>query len=141
MCGPTPRARSPIGQRRVPDRRAQVVLFRSDVRRVSGAGAGAGRACRAFFCRAGLRTDDATAFHLQRLKAKLGNRSNASSEVEFDGAWAQRIGEEGRGVATIIEMVHHTRLDCVIGSAALMRQALVQAMHHARHRQAFGQAV
>ncbi len=77
-------------------------------------------------------------FHIQRLKQKLGNRSNASSEVEFNGAWARRIGEEGRGVSTIIEMVQHTRLDCVMGSAALMRQALVQAIHHARHRKAFG---
>ncbi len=77
-------------------------------------------------------------FELQRLKPKLGNRSNASSEVEFRGAWARLIGEEGRGVATIIDMVHHTRLDCVMASAALMRQALVQAMHHARHRSAFG---
>ncbi len=77
-------------------------------------------------------------FHLQRLKDKLGNRSNASSEVEFDRAWARRIGEEGRGVATIIEMVQHTRLDCVIASVALMRQGVVQAIHHARHRQAFG---
>jgi putative acyl-CoA dehydrogenase len=77
-------------------------------------------------------------FELQRLKPKLGNRSNASSEVEFRGAWAKLIGEEGRGVATIIDMVHHTRLDCVMASAALMRQALVQAMHHARHRRAFG---
>ena len=78
------------------------------------------------------------AFHIQRLKSKLGNRSNASGEVEFEGAWAQRVGEEGRGVATIIEMVQHTRLDCIMGSAALMRQALVQAIHHARHRRAFG---
>ena len=78
------------------------------------------------------------AFHIQRLKSKLGNRSNASGEVEFEGAWAQRVGEEGRGVATIIEMVQHTRLDCVMGTAALMRQALVQAIHHARHRSAFG---
>lgn len=78
------------------------------------------------------------AFHLQRLKSKLGNRSNASSEVEFDGAWAVRIGEEGRGVATIIEMVHHTRLDCMMGAASLMRAALVHALHHARHRRAFG---
>ena len=77
-------------------------------------------------------------FHIQRLKSKLGNRSNASSEVEFDGAWARRVGEEGRGVSTIIDMVQHTRLDCVIGSASLMRQALVQAIHHARHRKAFG---
>ena len=78
------------------------------------------------------------AFHIQRLKPKLGNRSNASSEIEFRGAWATRIGEEGRGVPTIIEMVQHTRLDCAIGSAALMRQAVVQAMHHAQHRSAFG---
>jgi putative acyl-CoA dehydrogenase len=77
-------------------------------------------------------------FHIQRLKAKLGNRSNASGEVEFAGAWARRIGEEGRGVAVIIDMVQHTRLDCVMGSAALMRQALTQAAHHARHRKAFG---
>jgi len=77
-------------------------------------------------------------FHIQRLKSKLGNRSNASSEVEFHGSWARRIGEEGRGVATIIEMVHHTRLDCVMGAASLMRQAVVQALHHARHRSAFG---
>ena len=81
------------------------------------------------------------AFHLQRLKPKLGNRSNASSEVEFHGAWARLIGEEGRGVATIMEMVHHTRLDCVIGSAALMRRAVVEAVHHARHRRAFGRAL
>ncbi len=78
------------------------------------------------------------AFHIQRLKSKLGNRSNASGEVEFEGAWARRVGEEGRGVATIIEMVQHTRLDCVMGTAALMRQAVVQAIHHARHRSAFG---
>ncbi|MGH7856939.1 MAG: acyl-CoA dehydrogenase family protein, partial [Candidatus Binatia bacterium] len=72
-------------------------------------------------------------FHIQRLKDKLGNRSNASSEVEFDGAWAQRVGEEGRGVLTILEMVNHTRLDCVIGSTATMRQAVAQATHHAAH--------
>jgi putative acyl-CoA dehydrogenase len=77
-------------------------------------------------------------FHLQRLKSKLGNRSNASSEVEFHGSWARLVGEEGRGVATIIEMVQHTRLDCTIGSAALMRRALVEAVHHCRHRHAFG---
>jgi putative acyl-CoA dehydrogenase len=75
---------------------------------------------------------------LQRLKDKLGNRSNASSEVEFEGAWAQLVGEEGRGVPTIIEMVNHTRLDCVIGSAGGMRDAVEQATHHAAHRSAFG---
>jgi putative acyl-CoA dehydrogenase len=77
-------------------------------------------------------------FSIQRLKDKLGNRSNASSEIEYRDTWAQRIGEEGRGVPTIIEMVNHTRLDCVAGSAALMRQAVVQAVHHASHRRAFG---
>jgi putative acyl-CoA dehydrogenase len=75
---------------------------------------------------------------LQRLKDKLGNRSNASSEVEFDGAWALMIGEEGRGVRTIIEMVALTRLDCMTQSSALMRQAVAQATHHAAHREAFG---
>ncbi len=78
------------------------------------------------------------AFHIQRLKDKLGNRSNASAEIELDGAWAVMVGEEGRGVRTIIEMVNHTRLDCVIGSAALMRQAVAQATHHTAHRSAFG---
>jgi putative acyl-CoA dehydrogenase len=77
------------------------------------------------------------AVHIVRLKDKLGNRSNASSEVEFDGAWAQPVGEEGRGIPTIIEMGNYTRLDCAIGSSGLMRQALVQAVHHARHRTAF----
>ncbi|RAS25282.1 isovaleryl-CoA dehydrogenase [Paraburkholderia bryophila] len=75
---------------------------------------------------------------IQRLKDKLGNRSNASSEVEFLDAFGILIGDEGRGVPTIIEMANYTRLDCVIGSAALMRAALVQAIHHARHRSAFG---
>jgi putative acyl-CoA dehydrogenase len=77
-------------------------------------------------------------FLLQRLKDKLGNRSNASAEVEFDGTWARRVGEEGRGVRTIIEMVAATRLDCVLGSAGLMRQAVAQAVHHCTHREAFG---
>jgi putative acyl-CoA dehydrogenase len=74
---------------------------------------------------------------LQRLKDKLGNRSNASGEIEYDRTWARMVGEEGRGVPTIIEMVHHTRLDVAICSAALMRQALAQASHHAAHRSAF----
>jgi putative acyl-CoA dehydrogenase len=78
-------------------------------------------------------------FHLQRLKDKLGNRSNASSEVEFRAARARMVGEEGRGVPTIIEMVRHTRLDCAFGSAATMRRALAEALHHATHRRAFGQ--
>src|SRR5207248_1005898 len=85
-------------------------------------------------------TDDGirNRFNIQRLKDKLGNRSNASSEVEFDGAEARLLGEEGRGVQAILEMVNHTRLDCVIGSAAMMRQAVVQAMHHCAHRAALG---
>ncbi|WP_310741278.1 isovaleryl-CoA dehydrogenase [Microbispora sp. H10670] len=78
------------------------------------------------------------AMRLMRLKDKLGNRSNASAEVEYDGATAFLVGEEGRGVRTIIEMVNMTRLDCVTGSAAGMRQGLSQALHHARHRSAFG---
>jgi putative acyl-CoA dehydrogenase len=78
------------------------------------------------------------AFHIQRLKDKLGNHSNASSEVEFHGAWARMLGDPGRGVPTIIEMVGHTRLDCVIGSAAGMRVGVVNATHHAAHRSAFG---
>ena len=77
-------------------------------------------------------------FYLQRLKDKLGNRSNASSEVEFDDAIAYLIGEEGRGIPTILEMVNATRLDCINGSASLMRAAVVQAIHHADHRHAFG---
>ncbi len=86
------------------------------------------------------RLDDGrkNAFRLMRLKDKLGDWANASSEVEFTGARASRVGEEGRGVATIIEMVMLTRLDCMLGSAAEMRMALAQALHHARHRSAFG---
>jgi putative acyl-CoA dehydrogenase len=78
------------------------------------------------------------AFHIQRLKDKLGNHSNASSEIELHGAWARMVGEPGRGVPTIIEMVGHTRLDCVIGTAAGMRVAVVNATHHATYRSAFG---
>ncbi|MFF5858486.1 acyl-CoA dehydrogenase family protein [Streptomyces sp. NPDC012751] len=77
-------------------------------------------------------------FRVQRLKDKLGNRSNASSEPEFDGTVAWLVGPEGRGVKTIIEMVNCTRLDCVMSSATLMRKTLVEAGHHARHRSAFG---
>ena len=78
------------------------------------------------------------AFRLMRLKDKLGDWSNASSEVEFCGASAQRIGGEGRGIATILEMVMFTRLDCMLGSAAGMRMALAHAVHHCRHRSTFG---
>ncbi|GAA4027519.1 DNA alkylation response protein [Streptomyces plumbiresistens] len=77
-------------------------------------------------------------FRIQRLKDKLGNRSNASSEPEFDGTVAWLVGPEGQGVKTIIEMVNCTRLDCVMMSATLMRRTLVEAGHHVRHRRAFG---
>jgi putative acyl-CoA dehydrogenase len=80
---------------------------------------------------------EVNALRLQRLKDKLGNRSNASSEVEFEGALAFLVGEEGRGIPGIIEMATYTRLDCALGSAGLMRQALAQAVHHARHRTVF----
>jgi putative acyl-CoA dehydrogenase len=78
------------------------------------------------------------AVRIVRLKDKLGNRSNASSEVEFAGAAGWLLGEEGRGVPVIIEMVQHTRLDCVIGSAGIVRGAMARALHHADHRRAFG---
>uniref|UniRef100_UPI00333EACA6 acyl-CoA dehydrogenase family protein n=1 Tax=Castellaniella defragrans TaxID=75697 RepID=UPI00333EACA6 len=78
---------------------------------------------------------------IQRLKDKLGNRSNASAEVEFEDALGRRVGPAGRGIRTLVEMASYTRLDCVLGSAALLRQALVQAIHHARHRSAFGRAL
>ncbi|MPZ62939.1 MAG: DNA alkylation response protein [Propionibacteriales bacterium] len=81
---------------------------------------------------------DRNRIHLQRLKDKLGNHSNASAEIDYDGATGWMVGEEGRGVNTIIEMVNMTRLDCVLGSAAGMRLAVVQAVHHAAHRRAFG---
>jgi putative acyl-CoA dehydrogenase len=84
--------------------------------------------------------DDGTpnAFRLERLKDKLGNRSNASAEIELRGAWAMRIGDEGRGVATIIEAVAFTRLDCVLGATALQRRAVAEATHHAAYRSVFG---
>ena len=78
---------------------------------------------------------------IMRLKDKMGDRSNASSEIELDGALAYRLGDEGRGVSTIIEMVNRTRLDCALGAAAQMRHGLVEAVHHSRHRQAFGKTL
>ncbi|MGW4031193.1 acyl-CoA dehydrogenase family protein [Streptomyces sp. NPDC004838] len=102
----------------------------------SGEGQGGGLTC--FLVPRVLEDGSRNVFRLQRLKDKLGNRSNASAEVEFDGTWARRVGEEGRGVRTIIEMVAATRLDCVIGSAAQMRQAVAQAVHHCAYRSAFG---
>lgn len=78
------------------------------------------------------------AIAIQRLKDKLGNRSNASSEIELDGALGHLVGDEGRGIRTILTMVNHTRLDCVIGVVGQMRAAVSHATHHARHRSAFG---
>jgi putative acyl-CoA dehydrogenase len=85
--------------------------------------------------------DTRNQFYIQRLKNKLGNCSNASSEVEFRGALAWMLGEEGRGVPTIIEMVAMTRFDCMVGSSALMRQALTQAAHHCAHRKVGGRVL
>ena len=78
------------------------------------------------------------ALYFQRLKDKLGNKSNASGEVEFRAAYGRIIGEEGRGVANIMEMVRHTRLDCAVGSAGTLRRAVAESIHHAAHRKAFG---
>jgi putative acyl-CoA dehydrogenase len=97
---------------------------------------GAGLTC--FFVPRSLADGKRNPFFIQRLKDKCGNRSNASAEIEFHGTRAQRIGEEGRGIATIIEMAHLTRFDIVIASAGMMRAALTQALHHAAHRSAFG---
>ncbi len=77
-------------------------------------------------------------FFVQRLKNKIGNKANASSEIEYKDTWAQMVGPEGRGVPTIIEMVHHTRLDVALGASGVMRSAVEQAIHHADHRRAFG---
>jgi putative acyl-CoA dehydrogenase len=89
------------------------------------------------------RRDDGSlnGIEIQRLKDKLGNRSNASSEIELDGAVGRLVGDEGRGVPTIIQMVNHTRLDCVLGASSGMRQAVVQALHHTAHRNAFGKVL
>ena len=84
---------------------------------------------------------DRNRIRIQRLKDKLGDRSNASSEVEFQGAWARLVGEEGRGVRTIIEMVNHTRLDCALGSASGMRHGTAAAINHTSHRAAFGKTL
>jgi putative acyl-CoA dehydrogenase len=105
---------------------AHLVLAQSD----------AGLSC--FFMPRRLPDGTLNGIYIQRLKDKLGNRSNASSEVEFIDAWAHLLGEEGRGIPTILEMGTFTRLDCVLGSAGMMRQAVVQALHHSHHRRAFG---
>ena len=104
----------PADRRRVRAHRPQMVLLGADVRRLPRCSRRPTAGLVVLpACRAGCPTARATRFRIQRLKDKLGNRSNASSEIEFDGAWARLVGEEGRGVPTIIEMVNHTRLDCV----------------------------
>jgi putative acyl-CoA dehydrogenase len=97
---------------------------------------GAGVTC--FFAPRSLADGTRNGIHIQRLKDKCGNRSNASSEIEYHGAWASRIGTDGRGIATLIEMAHLTRFDIVVASAGMMRGALNQALHHCEHRSAFG---
>ncbi|MES2017530.1 MAG: isovaleryl-CoA dehydrogenase [Pseudomonadota bacterium] len=99
----------------------------------------AGLSC--FFVPRYLPGGERNAIRVQRLKEKLGNRSNASSEVEFCEAVGWLVGSAGRGIATILEMGSHTRLDCVLGSSAIMRAALTHALHHARGRSAFGRAL
>ena len=123
-------------RRRLPHDRPQMVHVGADVRRVPGAGAGAGRAD--LFLPAALPARRrVNALRFQRLKDKLGNRSNASSEVEFEDAYAWRVGEEGAASAPSSPMVQLTRLDCAISSAGMMRMALAQALHHRRHRSVF----
>ncbi|HST01975.1 MAG TPA: acyl-CoA dehydrogenase family protein, partial [Usitatibacter sp.] len=90
-----------------------------------------------FFAPRSLPDGSRNAIRLQRLKDKCGNRSNASAEIEYHGAEASLVGEPGRGIATLIEMAHHTRFDIVVGIAGMMRAALNQAIHHAKHRSAF----
>jgi putative acyl-CoA dehydrogenase len=96
----------------------------------------AGLTC--FFVPRSLEDGTRNPFHIQRLKDKCGNRSNASSEIEYRGTRARIVGQEGRGIATLIEMAHLTRFDIVVACAGMMRSALNQALHHAEHRRAFG---
>ncbi|HAT31520.1 MAG TPA: isovaleryl-CoA dehydrogenase [Janthinobacterium sp.] len=116
----------------VPQSDAHLILAQSG----DGEGGEVGLSC--FFLPRYLPDGSRNQIRVQRLKDKLGNRSNASSEVEFTGAYAWLIGQPGRGIPTILEMGSHTRLDCVLGSAAIMRAALTHALHHARARSAFG---
>src|SRR5260221_2662096 len=94
-----------------------------------------------FFVPRSLADGSRNAFYLQRLKDKCGNRSNASAEVQYRDTAAWLVGEPGRGIATLIEMAHHTRFDIVVGVAGMMRAGLNQAIHHARHRSAFGKCL
>ncbi|WP_020652060.1 isovaleryl-CoA dehydrogenase [Massilia niastensis] len=117
----------------VPQSDAHLILAQAD------GGGSAGLSC--FFVPRFLPDGSRNAIRVQRLKDKLGNRSNASSEVEFCGALGWMIGAPGRGIPTILEMGSHTRLDCVLGSAGIMRAALCHALHHARGRSAFGRVL
>ncbi|WP_260986386.1 acyl-CoA dehydrogenase family protein [Bordetella genomosp. 13] len=116
----------------VPQADAHLVLARVD----GGLSSAAGPSC--FVVPRWVPDGPRNAVRVRRLKDKVGNRSNASAEVEFEQAWGVMLGEPGRGLAVLLEMAAATRLDCVLGSAALLRQALAQALHHAAHRQAFG---
>ncbi|QJE02544.1 isovaleryl-CoA dehydrogenase [Massilia forsythiae] len=123
----------------VPQADAHLILAQTGGDDGGGGRPGGGLSC--FFVPRFLPDGSRNPVRVQRLKDKLGNRSNASSEVEFCDALGWMIGAEGRGVPTILEMGAHTRLDCVLGSAAIMRAALCHALHHARGRQAFGRAL
>lgn len=118
----------------VPQADAHLILAQAG----EGGNDGAGRGLSCFFVPRFLPDGSRNAIRVQRLKDKLGNRSNASSEVEFQGALGWMVGAPGRGIPTILEMVGYTRLDCVLGSAGIMRAALCHALHHARGRSAFG---
>ena len=117
-----------------------MVLFGPDERRLPHAGPGLRRPDLLPFVPRFTPDGELNPLHLQRLKDKLGNRSNASAEVEFDGAWARMVGEEGEGVPTIIEMVNrHQASTAWLGGAAGMRQGSTVVAHHAAHRSAFGE--
>jgi putative acyl-CoA dehydrogenase len=122
-----------------PQSDAHLILAQSEGEGEGKDGGAPGLSC--FFVPRFLADGTRNPIRIQRLKDKLGNRSNASSEVEFCGALGWLIGARGRGIATILEMGSHTRLDCVLGSAGIARAALTHALHHARHRQAFGRAL
>ncbi len=124
--------------RQLPHHRPQVVHLRPDGRPVPCARPHAGADLSCFLLPRVLPDGSRNGMHLQRLKDKLGNRSNASAEVEYDDATAWLVGEEGRGVRTILDMVNATRLDCVLAAATGMRLGVLHAAHHARHRSAFG---
>ena len=119
-----------------PQSDAHLILAQAQPEGDADKGGEGGLSC--FFLPRFLPDGSRNAIRVQRLKDKLGNRSNASSEVEFANAYAWLVGKPGRGIPTILEMASHTRLDCVLGSAGIMRAALTQALHHARQRAVFG---